>query len=309
MTINRPIVWLYSRPPGLLSSLKNGAKFFLKKLLGFHQGGPQAVLKSIVGGMSKINVVLKLNQKLSHPVRTIWAVSGTNTLRWAISMKKAGRCESVVAGPNIVVFPDDDNAVLKNAAIDIVVVPSEWVRRAYGEGGIEEKKMLVWPAGVSLPEVLPRERNNKILIFQKNAPETLVQGIKDQLKHAGFGCDVIRYGAFKPATYLGHLRQASYMVYLSTSESQGIALLEAWGHNVPTLVWNPQKHEHKGRVMSGVSSAPYLTSERGVFFRDIDEFTLVLSTLKQYSFAPNASVKDSLSDAQTAQNILSYVAS
>ena len=50
-------------------------------------------------------------------------------------------------------------------------------------------------------------------------------------------------------------------VFLSSSESQGIALAEAWSMNVPTFVWNPKPKELNGRYFPSVDSAPYLTPE------------------------------------------------
>ena len=58
-------------------------------------------------------------------------------------------------------------------------------------------------------------------------------------------------------------------VFLSTFETQGIALAEAWSMNVPTVVWDPQGDaEWQGRRFKSESSAPYLTPSTGVAAKD-----------------------------------------
>ena len=52
-------------------------------------------------------------------------------------------------------------------------------------------------------------------------------------------------------------------VFMSRSESQGLALAEAWAMDVPTLVWQSPPGE-PGSVFSLSDPAPYLTSDTGV---------------------------------------------
>ena len=54
-------------------------------------------------------------------------------------------------------------------------------------------------------------------------------------------------------------------VFLSTFETQGIALAEAWSMDVPAIVWDPQgQAEWRGRTFTSRSSAPFLTPATGV---------------------------------------------
>ena len=85
------------------------------------------------------------------------------------------------------------------------------------------------------------------------------------------------------------LANSKFMVYLTESESQGIALHEAWMAGVPTLVWNRGFYFYKGyRWQDEKIPAPYLTPECGSFFKDEIDFENRLGVfLKDYqNFAP-----------------------
>jgi glycosyltransferase involved in cell wall biosynthesis len=80
------------------------------------------------------------------------------------------------------------------------------------------------------------------------------------------------------------------LVYIGKSESQGIALLEAWAMNVPTFVYkanNPISitSEH-GTLILGpdqYSAAPYLTDERGLFWSNVSELGSYLKDINHFS--------------------------
>lgn len=77
------------------------------------------------------------------------------------------------------------------------------------------------------------------------------------------------------------------LFFLSQSESQGIALAEAWAMDVPTFSWNPREFVYKMHTFKNVSSAPYTTSENGTLWKDIDELYCALNLfLKENTYSP-----------------------
>jgi hypothetical protein len=54
------------------------------------------------------------------------------------------------------------------------------------------------------------------------------------------------------------------MIYFSSTESQGIAMQEAWSYDVPTLVYSQPYYFIKNKRFNA-SSSPYLTKYCGFF--------------------------------------------
>jgi hypothetical protein len=108
------------------------------------------------------------------------------------------------------------------------------------------------------------------------------------------------HGIFQPAAFREALDRAVVGVFISTFETQGIALAESWSMDVPTVVWDPQgEGEWRGRTFRSKSSAPYLSDSTGAAFRTIDDLETVLSrTLASLPhFRPRAWVLEHMTDA------------
>ncbi len=248
-------------------------KKYLKNRL-FYYGGPQAVLESLIRGFDILDVDYQLNPPINDISDAVCVISGVNALKWAIKAKKEGKIKRIVAGPNIIVTPEDANAILLNEAIDLVIVPSQWVKDFYAsfKPGFG-KKIRVWPAGV---EVCPEsdKKRNGCLVYKKNVDENLFNSILKYLKSQNIDYKIIKYRRYKKEKYFRILEKVKFMIYLSKSESQGLALQEAWMRDVPTLVWNRGyfKHKKNNKKIFGNISAPYLTKECGMFFRNKEDF-------------------------------------
>jgi len=248
-------------------------KKYLKNHL-FYYGGPQAVLESLIRGFDILDVDYQLNSPINDISDAVCVISGVNALKWAIKAKKEGKIKRIVAGPNIIVTPEDANAILLNEAIDLVIVPSQWVKDFYAsfKPGFG-KKIRVWPAGV---EVCPEsdKKRNGCLVYKKNVDENLFNSILKYLKSQNIDYKIMKYGRYKKEKYFRILEKVKFMIYLSKSESQGLTLQEAWMRDVPTLVWNRGyfKHKKNNKKIFGNISAPYLTKECGMFFRNKEDF-------------------------------------
>ena len=202
-------------------------------------GGPQSVIASLGRGLKELNAPYRLNPFKSKVSETVGVVAGLDALRWAIRQKEKGKIKTIVAGPNIVTTPTDYNRIIKNPLIDRVVVPSQWNKDWWASyDQYFAGHATSWPAGVKDRGDL-RNLNGNCLIYIKNASEQVYEPIIKALWEDKIPLKIMHYGRFTPAEYERALKKAKFMIYLSHSESQGMALHEAWMANIPTLIWSP----------------------------------------------------------------------
>lgn len=124
--------------------------------------------------------------------------------------------------------------------------------------------------------------------------------------------DVVRlgYGDHTREEYKKELDRSSIAVFLSSFETQGIALAEAWAMDVPTLVWNPRSEASwRGRSFVAKSSAPYLTAATGMDWITIDQLAQTLrdALAKRASFSPREWVLANMTDAICSAHLLEII--
>lgn len=296
-------------PPGIFSSAR--IKGVLKLALG-RQSGPRGVLESLKRGLKENGVPFQINPPTGRIKNTdiVHVPSGVDALRYALRLKREGKISKLIAGPNISVLPADYGGILLDEAIDIILQPSEWTKDLYlFLAPSLEKKVKVWAAGVSDASTIPsaQEMNNKrneVLIFQKNAPDELVAAVETLLGQENFVYKKIVYGSFKMEEYFKLLDACKFMIYLSPSESQGLAIHQSWMRDVPTFVWDRGYFEYAGgkRFEAANISAPYLTSRSGMSFHgqaDLEEkFSAFIQRLPQ--FDPRAYSLELFTDKKSA---------
>jgi len=251
---------------------------YIKNLL-FYYGGPEAVLESLIRGFDKLKIDYQLNPKASE-IRdnsTVSVLSDVKTLRWAIAAKKEGKVKKIIAGPTIA-MPLDANRIIFDNTIDIFIVPSSWVKEFcdFFCPGFR-KKIRVWAAGVENPQNFQEKPRKGCLVYKKNVDKELFDFIIWYLKSNNIDYKLIKWGRYKKENYFEILNKVKFMIYLSESESQGLALHEAWMHNVPTLVWNGGHLKTKVYEWTGSTPAPYLTEQCGMFFKNEKDFSNKLS--------------------------------
>ncbi len=291
---------LLTRRPGIFSVdyLKEIVKRFLNK-----KAGPLSVLESIERGFSALNIEYSINNKIHDIVQV---VSGVNSLRYALNLKDKGIIRTLVVGPAIVASPEEAGEIIVNKNIDVIVFPSDWTKNYFSSKYPELRdKIKIWPAGVSDPGE-PSEKKDGVLIFYKNN-DKLLREIENYLGDK-INYRVIKYGKFKQADYYKMLAETKYLIYLSNSESQGIALQEAWIRNVPTLIWNRGFWQSGGnKWFDEKISAPYLNDENGMFFKDMDDFKNKFNTFISNSYAPRKYCLENLTDKKSAEILINII--
>lgn len=283
--------------------LEGRIKRFIKKVLGRNFGGPKAVEESLVLGLLGMKYPFKLNTSPAGKDNIAIVLNGTRALKKVISLKSKGYFKTLLAGPNLVVLPRQENAVLTSKEINKVIVPSEWVAEMYIKDIPELKnKLAVWPAGVFVPELVAEEKTIDFLIFNKLQDESFAGEIKKALPE--YKVNAINYGQFNQKKYFELLEKSRFLVYLSISESQGLAMFEAWARNVPTLVWERGFAESENLKVFGKTSAPYLNPELGLSFSTLEEFKIVLAELPSKAFHSKEFVVNHFTHKICAKNLI-----
>lgn len=286
----------------------NKYKIFIKFLLG-QKRGPDSVVSSLLKGLKELNFEFKYNVKAKEITseEIVYINGSVEALKWAISEKKKGNIKKLIVGPVMVILPDDENEIICDKNIDRIVVPSQWVKNLWLsiKPNLAEK-ILIWPAGTDV-YLLDSQLKNKILIYQKNAPVELLNDIKKYLIKKNTSFEIIKYGFYKHDDYLSNLNITKAMIFLSESESQGLAMCEAWMKNVPTLVWSRGFWQHEDIIWKDEKiSAPYLSDECGIFFADLKDFenkwSEFLNNLSD--FQPRKYAEENFTNKKITENFL-----
>lgn len=282
----------------------------LKKLLNIRRG-PDAVTASIFRGLNELHYTYLRDPKPEQiKLDDIILVNGSiKALEWAISAKKIKKFRKLITGPNLVVTPNDHNGIINSSEIDIILQPSDWVKNFYiSINNLLANKIKVWPAGVAIPSY-SKNKKKQILVYVKNELSgQQFQTIKDAL--SGRSYKFIYYGKFSQADYFKELDNSQVMLYLSYSESQGLALQEAWARNVPTLVWDRGIWQYKKYSWHASHiSSPYLSDKCGLVFSNFSELSAVfakfINSVGQYN--PREYIKNELSDKRSMEKMLSII--
>lgn len=296
-------------------------KELAKKILG-RKRGPDQVINSLLRGLDELGIEHNLNPKIADFAPIVHVPLLPEVIRQAIHLKKQGLIKTLIAGPSIVITPLEADRILFEPEIDKIVLPSEWVRNLYiSLAPSLANKIEIWPAGVKIPDYLSQnshtltrtqEHKIKCLLYSKNAPDELQQHILKTLNRLGINCSILTYGNFRQGSYFKELEKSDFAIFLSPTESQGLAIQEAWARNIPTLVWNKKVWEYGDIVWRDDKiSAPYLTDACGEFFTNDADFDSKISIftdrVKKHSYTPRQYVMDKLTDRKSAERLLEIV--
>ncbi len=277
--------------------------------------GPHAVAASLQRGLTAARLPHFFDpRRLGGEVGAVGVLSDLGAVAEAVAWRRGEADRKLLVGPNVVVMPSEARRLLTSPEIDSLVVPSEWVKGLYEADVPElEGRIAVWPAGVDTdywrpasggaPERAGAERPHALVYVkeipgQPNATDDEVSGAQRALADAGFSSAEVRYGSYAAADYLRALQGADLLVAFSPSESQGVALLEAWAADVPSMIWARGEVVIDGRTYKS-SSAPYLTSSTGAEFHSVDELRELLGTFASRAggrFAPREWVLKTMTD-------------
>ncbi|MCX6716965.1 MAG: hypothetical protein NTV72_03505 [Candidatus Taylorbacteria bacterium] len=159
------MIYIFTHHPNIFK--KENILYKIKKNI-LKDRGPSAVLESLTLGLNKAKIAYSLNSPLKK-METVHILSGVSALKWAIDLKRSGYIKELIAGPNLVVTPRDDNSILIDKNIDKILLPSEWTAKFYSSISPEiSNKIFIWPAGVKC-ELTHKKKSEslKCLIYKK----------------------------------------------------------------------------------------------------------------------------------------------
>lgn len=278
-------------------------------------GGHQAVTRSLIDGLRNTNCQFNYNPySIKKVFSNVIVLSNVDALKQAIKLKKKGMICQLFAGPNLMVFSNEYNHVLTSPEIDKIIVPCEWVRVAYEEDEpLLKGKISIWFAGVDenfwkRDKYFPKNKN--VVVYCKSESEIFWNEIIRILLNKGWLPQIIQYGHYSRDEYRKLLTNCEFAIFVSRSESQGIALAEAWSMDVPTFVWNPQELIYQQRKFSTVTSCPYLSKETGIEWKTISELDYFLDNFNSLlpSFHPREWLIKHMTDTIAAQNLIALFA-
>lgn len=277
-------------------------------------GGHVAVTRSLLHGLRTLGCAFNYNPTLQSSIMSHCVVlSNAEALNQALRLKRSGRIKYIFAGPNIVTLPNEARGVVAATEVDACIVPSNWVRDLYVAccPGLKGR-IIVWAAGVDAECWKPmlqqqaETHSAKILIYVKGGGNDMLPAIINWLERTRISARIIEYGGYSQNDYKKSLDWADLMIVLGGTESQGIAMAEAWSMNVPTLVKREVTwHAPDGRGFPA-SASPYLSVQTGAFFSGEEELFLMINMWMsgETNFSPRSWILKNMSDEICAKNLL-----
>ena len=279
--------------------------------------GHYAVTRSVVEGLRAIHADFNFNPARRCDVARVVFAPANEALRQAAEWKREGSIDYLVAGPVNALLPEECDGILLMPEIDRVIIAHEWVRSLYAEAPALSEKSRVCPAGVDAEWWKPMgaERTSHALVYWKGGDEALCEQVEHVARTCGLEPRRLRsvlgeHGTFRREDYRQLLDDSVVAIFLSPSETQGLALAEAWSMDVPTVVWDPRgQAEWRGRTYRSGSSAPYLTPATGRSWQRIEELEPVLRQVlaERAAFAPRNWVLAHMTDAVCAATLYALI--
>jgi hypothetical protein len=268
--------------------------------------GHYAVTRSVVEGLRDIGADFNFNPSSFTDLARIVYAPANEALRQAAELKRQGKVDYLVAGPVNALFSDECDSILQMPEIDRLIVACDWALAFFDAAPELKRKSTVCPCGVDAAFWSPSvSAKDAVVVYWKSGSSEFCDRV--EAAAARHGLITIRvesahgqHRGFTPIEFRAHLDRAVVAVFLSSFETQGIALAEAWAMDVPTLVWDPKgPAEWRGRTFQSGSSCPYLTAATGIAWRTLDELESALAEVlsQRDRFQPRAWVLGNMTDA------------
>jgi hypothetical protein len=278
--------------------------------------GHYAVTRSVVEGLRDIGADFNFNPASFAELARVVYAPANEALRQAAELKRAGKVDYLVAGPVNALFTDECDGILRMPEIDRLIVACDWALAFYDDAPELKRKSAVCPCGVDASFWSPSaSEKNAVVVYWKSGSSEFCDRVEAAAARHGLVTVRVasahgKHAGFTPIEFRAHLDRAVVAVFLSSFETQGIALAEAWAMDVPTLVWDPKgPAEWRGRTFQSGSSCPYLTTATGMAWRTLDELERALSEAlaQRDRFQPRAWVLGNMTDAICARELYTLI--
>jgi hypothetical protein len=254
--------------------------------------GPAKVLKNTIKGLELNRIEYTVSPHLD-----------TTAINWIqdspLGLIEAGFInQPVIVGPNVAVLPSDlPKFRFKVNTNSVYLFPSLWPLQHWEKMGFSEAKMRIWSSGVDVDVFHKLKRSNyqpkKILVYFKNRDRATLNRVLTILCKNKFDYVVLEYGNYTEDHYLKILAECFFAVWISGSESQGYAMLEAMATGLPIIVCDINKISENVNTMRNVSktffpseldavkvsASPYFSNQCGYIVSDIEYLSITIDRL------------------------------
>jgi hypothetical protein len=242
-----------------------------------------------------------------------WIVAGNLSSLNETEIEKL-TTQKVLLGPNIHFENPEVSRVVKRMGHRKIVAPSEWVANYLGASGIEIRgRIVVWASTVDPNEWVPVDSSrDSVLIYMKDfSKHELLMQVTQCLSSKGIKYNLLNYGNYSKKDFKRLLNRSSWAIWIGSTESQGLALLESWFMNVPTLVLESKVFTGLDGSSFSASSAPYLNPECGRFFSLQDNIPTIIATFQSElpNYNPRSWALKNFSHKNVLRSLLDSLAS
>lgn len=277
----------------------------------------KAVTESLIRGLKMIAADFNFNpQHIADVGEDVIVLANKDALKQAIRWKQRKRIKKLLVGPNLFVRPQEIESLITSPSIDLIMEPSNWPIKAVIEDCPQlHAKLVRWPAGVNSEYWQPQtplkdRRSTNVLVYQKNGSQYLLNSVIQLLRKYEWNPIVITYGKYEQRHFKDLLSRVQFAVFLSRSESQGLALAEAWAMDVPTFAWNlGGPLTIQGKIYTDISACPYLNPLVGQEWKSLDIFEAQLGKIQTIlnNCSPRAWVLQHMTDEISALIVMRYL--
>ncbi len=277
-------------------------------------GGSVEIPRNLLQGLQHQSLQFATNvynSKINYDL--IVVVKDIDALKWALVQKQAGLTKQLVVGPFISTLPSDNHSILETPFIDRLIFLCTWHQKIFLNLYQQTQKLSsVWFAGVD-PErwrpSLKAAAKKSVLIYKKWPHPTLYTAIENYLKEKEIPFQIIEVGFYEPQDYQKLLDQSLLTLFISHSETQGLAIFESWSMNVPTFHWDPEFMNYYETPYPESSSAPYLTKDLGSSFKDFEDFKNKFLDFYEncYKLQPRKIILEKYTNAHSADLFISIL--
>lgn len=273
------------------------------------RGGSITIPEQLAEGLHLAGAPFLHNPATLPAEATVVVLKDPRALRWALEQKRRKKIRRLLAGPFITTLPHEADSIMLDPQLDGLIFFSTWHRDLFLRlAESPPAASYLWYAGVD-PNQWPKSAGprEKILLYDKNPDADVRATVLKTVQQSQRPYEVLTYGTYDFAAYRKALAHARLAIFLSRSETQGLAMFEAWSSGVPTLHWNPGVMRYSGHDYRGASSCAYLTPECGLAFAGANDFAPTFEQALNQSFDPRAVVLDRFTRSHSVQKFLDIV--
>ena len=135
----------------------------------------------------------------------------------------------------------------------------------------------------------------------------MVENITSTLESHGWQVSVTVYGDYSLELWKDALDQSIAAVFMTGTESQSIALAEAWAMDIPTFIYEVSALHPLfvfGRWWPHANEGPYINHMNGARWSTVDGLLNLLNDMPAQPWAPREYVLNTMTDEIAVLNVL-----